>query len=149
MKLHFLLVVGIAAGIAGCAKEDQASPESASEMESAKSAMTEAAAIASEADDWRNSEFLEHMHMHAEKLDELNFALDDDDLDGAMTPAYWLSQHDTVDDLPSDLQPIVYRMREAAGAVEKASDLETARAAAQEISDQCQACHVAVGVTTE
>jgi mono/diheme cytochrome c family protein len=39
-------------------------------------------------------------------------------------------------------------MREAAGAVEQAGDLETARAAAQQISKQCQACHAATGVET-
>jgi hypothetical protein len=37
-------------------------------------------------------------------------------------------------------------MREAAQAVEEASDLQAARAAAERISDQCQGCHAAADV---
>ena len=152
MKLQLLWVVGIAVGLVACAKKEEAMPAPGDKPESATPAVTEAPAVEAETDapaaeyDWRNSELMDHMHKHAERLDELNFALDDGDLDGAMTPAYWLSQHDTVSDLPSELQVYVYRMREAAGAVEKANDLETARAAAQQIGEQCQACHAATGV---
>ncbi len=87
------------------------------------------------------------MHEHATKLDELMFALADDDLMGAATPAYWLSQHDAVDGVPEEWQDYITAMRNAAYEVETATDLESARAAAEEISAQCQGCHTAAGVT--
>lgn len=157
MRLRMLLIIGLALGAVGCAEKEQAAPEQGDEMESAAAAKTEAPAAASEAteaaaeevDEWRNTAFMDHMHAHAEQLDELNFALGDGDLDAAMTPAYWLSRHKTVSGLPSDLQPFVDRMRDAASAVEKATDLAAARAAAERISTQCQGCHSAVGVVTE
>jgi cytochrome c556 len=86
------------------------------------------------------------MHAHAEQLDELMFALADDDLEAAATPAFWLSRHDTVDGIPEEWQEYVTGMREAAAEVEAASDLEAAKAAAEDISDQCQACHNAAGI---
>jgi len=143
MKLRSLLVVGIATGIAGCAEKEQAVPSAAEEP------AVETQAIAPRVEDWRDPEFLEHMHKHAEQLDDLNFALDDGDLERAATPAYWLSQHDTATGIPSELQPIVYRMREAAGVVEAAEDIATARAAAQQISEQCLECHTKMGVIPE
>ena len=154
MKLPLLLVIGLAAGIVGCAEKEQAVPGQGSEMESAAPAVTEAPAVEAEAtaekaDEWRNPTFMDHMHVHAEQLDDLNFALADGALEAAGMPAYWLSRHKTVGGLPSDLQPFVTRMREAARAVEEADDLVAAGAAAQQISAQCQGCHAAVGVVTE
>lgn len=149
MKLQLLLVVGIAVGLVACAKKEEAAPAAMEKPESTPP-VTEVPVAEEEAmaqiDDWRNDAFIDHMHAHAEQLDDLNFALADGDLDAAMTPAYWLSQHKTVDDLPSEFQPFVYRMRDAAAAVEAAGDLETARAAAEKINEQCQACHVATGI---
>lgn len=154
MKLRMLLVVSLAAGIVACAEKEQAAPDERKEMEEAAAAMTEAVTVEAEAAalqvaDWRDSALLDHMHAHAEQLDDLNFALSDGDLEGAMTPAYWLSRHKTVTGLPAELQPFVDGMREAALSVEEAKDLETARAGAQKIAAQCQACHTAVGVSTE
>ena len=40
--------------------------------------------------------FVKHMHLHADQLDKLRAALDRGDLWEAMTPAFWLSRHDTV-----------------------------------------------------
>jgi mono/diheme cytochrome c family protein len=37
-------------------------------------------------------------------------------------------------------------MREASLDVEKSTDLESARAAAERITEQCQGCHTAAGV---
>ena len=156
MRILTLLIIGLTLVIVGCAKKEQAVPAEtevpAAESEAPAAAEeTEAVeAAASEAiEDWRDSAFLDHMHAHAEQLDELNFALSDGDLDAAMTPAYWLSRHKTVDALPTELQPFVDGMRESASAVEAATDLATARAAAEQISLQCQGCHSAVGVDTE
>lgn len=154
MKLRMLLVVSLAAGIVACAEKEQAAPDEGKEMEEAAAAVTEAVTVEAEAaappvGDWRDSALLDHMHAHAEQLDDLNFALSDGDLEGAMTPAYWLSRHKTVTGLPAELQPFVDGMREAALSVEEAQDLEAARAGAQRIAAQCQACHTAVGVSTE
>ena len=148
MKLHMLLVIGFAAGIVGCAEKEQAVPEQGIEMEAATPAV-EPEATAAQAKDWIDSKFMDHMHVHAEQLDDLNYALADGDLEAAGMPAYWLSRHKTVGGLPSELQPFITRMREAARAVEEADDLVAAGAAAEEISAQCQGCHAAVGVVTE
>ena len=154
MNLHLLLVIGLVAGIVGCAEKEQAVPGQGSEMEPATPAVTEVPAVEPEASavqskDWRDSAFMDHMHVHAEQLDDLNFALADGDLEAAVMPAYWLSRHKTVGGLPSELQPYVTRMREAARTVEEADDLVVAGAAAQEISAQCQGCHAAVGFVAE
>jgi hypothetical protein len=148
MKLQMLLVIGFAAGIVGCAEKEQAVPGQGSEMEAATPAV-EPEATAAQAKDWIDSKFMDHMHVHAEQLDDLNFALADGDLEAAGMPAYWLSRHKTVGGLPPDLQPFVTRMREAARVVEEADDLVAAGAAAEQISAQCQGCHAVVGVVTE
>ncbi len=148
MKFQMLLVIGFAAGIVGCAEKEQVVPEQGSEMEAVTSAV-EPEATAAQTKDWIDSRFMDHMHVHAEQLDDLNYALADGDLEAAGMPAYWLSRHKTVGGLPSDLQPFITRMREAARAVEEADDLVAASAAAEEISAQCQGCHAAVGVVTE
>jgi len=93
-----------------------------------------------------DSAFLQHMHRHAEYLDALNIALAEGDFDAAMTPAYWLSRHDEVDGLPAEWQRYIESVREAARAVEDSADLESARAAAEPITMQCQGCHTAAGV---
>ncbi len=164
MKLRFLLIIGIAFGIFGCAEKEQAVPES--EMESAQPETAEVAEAAeapvaeeessdapdttyAQVEDWRTAELLDHMHAHAEQLDDLNFALDDGNLERAMTSAYWLSRHDTVKGLPDELQVYVAGMREAAQAVEAAEDIPTARAAAQQIGVACQGCHTAADVVIE
>jgi hypothetical protein len=95
----------------------------------------------------RGDDFIDHMHAHAEQLDNLNFALADDDLDGAMTAAYWLSGHQEVGGLDDEWQPFLEGMREAAQAVEEANDLEAARVAAERINENCQGCHEAAGVS--
>ena len=154
MKLNLLLVIGLAAGIVACAEKEQAVPGQGSEMEPDTPAVAEASAVEPEASaaqtkDWQNSAFMDHMHVHAEQLDDLNFALADGNLEAAMMPAYWLSRHQTVGGLPSDVQPFVIGVREAARAVGEAGDLMVAGAAAQQISAQCQGCHAAVGVVAE
>lgn len=158
MKLQTILLIGFAAGIVGCAEKEQAAPQQESEMDPA--AVTEAPAVeeapADEPDttlakieSWRDENLLDHMHAHAEHLDDLNFALDDGNLEQAMTSAYWLARHDTVQGLPDTLQPFVDNMRKAARAVEAAEDIETARAAAQKIGIECQGCHTATSVVIE
>ena len=127
--------------------DDAATVEEAVVEEAAAAADAANLEVTSEqVEKWRDAGFLDHMHMHAEQLDTLNFALADGDLEAAMTPAYWLAGHKTVRGLPEELTPYLDGMRKAARAVEAAEDLEAARAAAQEIGVHCVACHTAAGV---
>jgi cytochrome c556 len=147
MKLHSLLIVGLALCVTGCGKKEEPAPEPAVEPQAAPAAEpAPAEPPAVEEQIRRDADFIDHMHAHAEQLDNLNFALADDDLDGAMTAAYWLSGHQEVAGLNEEWRPFLEGMREAAQAVEEAPDLETARAAAERINEQCQGCHNAAGV---
>ena len=147
MRVHTLWITAIALCLAACSKQEPAEPQVPENDQAAAPAeeapMTEVPATESRFDEG----FIKHMHQHAEKLDDLMFALADGDLEGAATPAYWLSQHETVDGVPDEWQNFVIAMRNAAYEVETATDIETARAAATQISVQCQGCHTAAGVT--
>lgn len=147
MKLHALLIVGTALCVAGCAEKQEPASEPAAEPQ-APPAATPAAPEeqAAEEQSARSAEFIDHMHAHAEQLDNLNFALADNDLEGAMTAAYWLSGHQEVSGIREEWRPFLTGMRAAAQAVEEAPDIEAARAAAERISEQCQGCHDAAGV---
>ena len=160
MRLHTVLLLGFTLGVVGCAEKEQAAPEVQAEMEAAApeaEAEMEAAAPDPEAEaetidetaavieGWRDEALLDLMHVHAERLDEINYALDDGDLDGARMPAKWLAQNETVSGLPDALVPFVDGMRAAAAEVEVAEDVAAAQAAAQKIVVQCQACHAATG----
>ena len=140
MKLHIFIIAGIALGMLGCEKEEPATlepvdaPEQVEEMQPA------------EAKSYQYEGFVKHMHAHAAQLDRINNALADDDLDATITPARWLYRHDAVAGVEADWQPYLIDMREAARAVENAADIESARAAAKRITEQCQACHAAAGI---
>ena len=141
MRVHALLLAPIALCLSACGQQEPAEPGQTA---------TEQAAVAEEDAVERpefDQAFIDHMHAHAEQLDELMFALADGDLEGAMTPAFWLSRHDTVEGIPEEWQEYVTGMREAAAEVEAASDLETAKAASEKISERCQACHSAAGIS--
>lgn len=138
MKLSTLLALGLALIAVGCAEKEkeEAVPDEAPVAEAPSAEMPGPL----------DQAFLAHMHKHAEQLDALNFALADEDLEAARTPAYWLSRHESVDGVDADLNEFLYGMRIAAEAVEVAPDLETARAAAAQINAACQGCHDAAGV---
>ena len=142
MRVHALWLTAFTLCLSACSEQEPAEPEQVVAEQAAVA--EETAAVEPEVD----QAFIDHMHAHAEQLDELMFALADGDLQGAMTPAFWLSRHDTVEGIPEEWQQYVTGMREAAAAVEVANDLETAKAAAEDISNQCQACHGAAGVNT-
>ena len=171
MKLHVLLLIAFAVALAACGEKEQAAAPTESEMDAPEAAAVETPeteapeteALEAAADDefesgpdatmaavqeWRTEALLDHMHAHAEQLDDLNYALADGDLFRASTSAYWLSRHEVVKGLPDDLQPFVAGMRDAALAVEEAEDIETAKAAAKRVGEACQACHEAAEVTT-
>jgi hypothetical protein len=146
MKMHALLVFGVAFCVAGGAEKQEPVSEPAAEEQAPPATEPAAAQPAAAEAIEREADFIEHMHAHAEQLDNLNFALADNDLDGAMTAAYWLSGHQEVTGIEDEWRPFLEGMREAAQAVEEAPDLDTARAAADRIGEQCQGCHNAAGV---
>ena len=152
MKLHSLLIVASALCLTACAENKEPAPEPAAEPQAAAPAAPAAPAEPAakmqpaEEEAVRDEAFIDHMHAHAEQLDNLNFALADDDLEGAMTAAYWLSGHQEVSGIKEEWRPFLEGMREQAQAVEEADDLEAARAAAERINDNCQGCHDAAGV---
>jgi soluble cytochrome b562 len=146
MKLHMILAVGFILSVTGCAEKEQVTSEPVDE---AAVTAPEAGSATAVKENWQNASFVEHMHLHAEKLDDLNYALDDGDLEAAMAPASWLSTHDTDSEIQPDWMPILYAMRTEAEAVENAPDLATARAAAKRINTQCQKCHAAAGISIQ
>ena len=151
MRLHTALLVGLTLGFVGCAEKGEAAPEpetpaaeETAEMEPAVPESVEAPEVEAVANEtvaviegWRDEALLDHMHVHAERLDEINYALDDGDLEAAMMPAKWLAEHQTVSDLPDALLPFVDGMRAAAVDIVGAEDVATAQAAAQRIVTQC------------
>lgn len=141
MNLQTMLATAASLMLLACAEKEAPGP-----AESVPMATPAAIASTPGNEPWKNEAFLKHMHQHAEKLDDLNFALADGDLDAAMTPAYWLSKHETFDDVQQEWLPFLYGMRNEAEAVEAATDLETARAAAERITAHCQSCHAAAGI---
>ena len=142
MRFWVILVFSFALGITGCGGEKDQPPAD----EAQTTAPEEPAVSTTEDELWHSESLVEHMHLHAEKLDELNFALADGDLEAARVSARWLSTHDTDAGIKSDWAPFLYRMRLDAEAVAAAPDIETAQAAAERITAQCQECHNAVGV---
>lgn len=139
MKITNFLIVAFALSIAGCSEKEPAAPEEAPVVETSTVVIV----------DERDAEFIEHMHRHADYLDDLNLALADGDLEAAMTPAYWLAGHDAVEGIPADWLPYVEGMRAAARQVEQAPDLDAARVASEMITVQCQSCHAAAGLLDE
>ena len=142
MKLQSLLIFGLALCLTACAEKKESTPEPAAEPTPEPQAAPPAPIEQSS----RDEAFIDHMHAHAEQLDNLNFALADDDLPGALTAAYWLSGHQEVAGIQEEWRPFLEGMREAAQAIEEANDIDEARVAAERINENCQGCHDAAGV---
>ncbi len=142
MKPHALWIAAIALSLSACGERQQAETPQAQTSPAAETTAKDLRAEVDEA-------FIEHMHMHAEQLDDLMFALADEDLEASRTPAYWLSRHETVKGIPDEWQQYVIEVRRAALEVEQAEDLESARAAGEKLSARCQDCHAAAGVMGE
>jgi soluble cytochrome b562 len=145
MKLHVLLIVGFALSMVGCGRQEQAAPEETGAAQPSAPA-AEAVPAETEKKSYEYDGFLEHMHAHADQIDDINIALSDGDLEAVRKPAAWLSRHDPASGIPDDWQPYLDGMREAARDVENAPDLETATAASIRITEQCQGCHAAAGI---
>lgn len=148
MNIQTLIIVGLAVGLVGCAEKDQAA---SAPMDKAAAPAPAAAPVVEAVPtiERGNADFIKHMHNHADYLDDLNLALEEGDIVGAMTPAYWLSRHDSVEGVPAEWQPYVAAMHAAAMEVEQATNIDAAKAAADNIAAQCLACHAAAGVAVE
>ncbi|MDJ0813820.1 MAG: hypothetical protein QNJ23_08825 [Woeseiaceae bacterium] len=160
MKSRMFWTFALASCLIACGKQPPADeapvetaaeePVAAAEPAPVEPAPAEPAAVETEAaKPVFGQEFLDHMHAHAERVDEIMYALDDGDLDTAKAAAYWLAKHKTVDGIPDEWQRFVVSMREAASRVEGAVDIESARMAAEAISPQCQGCHSAAGILVQ
>ena len=143
MKLHVLLIIGLGLSVAGCGNKQQAAPEQTA-VPAAEPMATESPIA--EMQSYEYEGILRHMHTHADQMDLLNDALADGDLEASKLPARWLWRHETMTGVPDDWQPHMAGMRQAARDVESSTDLATARAAATRISENCQACHSAIGM---
>ncbi len=82
-----------------------------------------------------------HMNRHSEQFEALNDALAAGDLDAVAAPAWWLARHEPSSELVPDWQDHLAAMREAASDAEAATDLATARAAVERLSQTCNGCH--------
>jgi hypothetical protein len=149
MKFQALLIIGLTLVVAGCAEKEQVAPPEGSSadtaVESAAEAMVEEGAAVDEGAELGSSDFIAHMHHHASQLGQLNAALEVGSLMAAHRPAYWLSGHDEISDVPDEWRAFITGMREAAVDVDNAPDLEAARAAAARIEENCRGCHEAAG----
>ncbi|MBT8137401.1 MAG: hypothetical protein KJO54_10350 [Gammaproteobacteria bacterium] len=140
LAIYFVLAIVLTAGT-GCEKKDTSVQQPISDTEVPQSdAMEPAEDIA-----YPGGPLVRHMHMHAAQLERLNAALDAGDMVAAGTPAYWLSRHEMLPNMPETWRPHMAKMRMAAEAVEAAADIEAARAAASRIEDSCRGCHEAAG----
>jgi hypothetical protein len=143
MKPHVLLITGFALSVTGCGNKEQAAPEQEAEVPTTTPA---AEPMAADKESFYFDGIVKHMHSHADQVDLIDIALDDEDLEAAKLPARWLWRHDRMSDVPAKWLPYLVDMRAAARDVENATDLETARAASKRITEQCQACHTAAGI---
>ena len=142
MKARMICTAAIALSVVACGEK----PPPAEEVP-APPPVEEAVAIeAPVSQPFVNEAFIEHMHTHADQVDEIMIALSDDDLEAAKEPAVWLYRHQEVEGIPSEWKPFLIGMREAASAIDSAVDLETARGAADRIVANCQGCHTAAGI---
>ena len=148
MNVHLLWVIAVSLFMFACGEQQAPQETDEPQVEAPATEPVELEAPP-KPEDAVSQEFIDHMHAHAEQMDEMMFALADGNLDNATTAAYWLSRHKSVSGVPDDWQQYIEGMREDARAVENAPDLETARAAAERISVHCQGCHSAAGVLTE
>ena len=144
MNTHMLWVVAGAALLAACSKEPAVEEPVEALPTGEPAAVAEPVPPIPEFD----QAFIDHMHVHADQMDELMFALDDGDLEAAANAAKWLSRHPAADRIPDEWLPYLAAMREAASVVASATDLDTARDAAERITVHCQECHTAAGINS-
>lgn len=138
MRIRTLWVLAAAASLVACNRPEPVEETPAEEP----AAAVEPEPVMPEFD----AAFIDHMHTHADHMDELMFALSDGDLETAASVAAWLSRHPAEERIPDDWMPYLDAMREAARRVESATDLDAAGTAAEQVSIHCQECHKAAGI---
>lgn len=143
MKRLTIMVIACVLAASGCTRKP--TPETEQQTEAQATAPV-ADAPTAEPEEMYDDAFIRHMHRHAERMDDLNLALANGDLDSARTPAFWLSRHDTVDGVQPEWQGFVTSMRSYARDVEEAPDLASAQLASLQITAQCQGCHDLAGL---
>jgi len=141
MNARYICAIAIAFIAVACGKQQPPAeePQAAAPTVEAESSTEPAKSMV-------NERVIRHMHLHADHMDEMMLALADDDLDGARKDAAWLYRHQEVEGIPGEWEQYLVGMREAARDVEGATDLETARAAAERVVASCQGCHAAAGI---
>ena len=137
-----LLIAGVLLALAACQPAEKTLEQPASDTETPPKAATP---LVDAGVDYPGGALFRHMHLHAAQLERLNAALEAGDLEAAGTPAYWLSRHEMLADMPDSWRPHVVNLRLAARTVEDAPDLATAKAAAARIEESCRGCHEAAG----
>ena len=146
MTLRTFFLIGITVAFAGCSKKEAPpAPVQEEAPPAAEAAAPEAEPMPAEKVAAGTDAFIEHMHEHAMQLGRIYIALEAGDLEGAMTPAYWLSRHEGVTGPLYDWETYLTQMREGANDIANASDLDEARAAAARIEEGCKGCHSAAG----
>ena len=140
MKTRILCTAAIALIVVGCGKQEPPAEEAPADVEEAVVIETPAPEVVV------NDAFIRHMHIHADQVDDIMYALSDGDLEGARGPAIWLSRHREVEGIPEEWQPFLDGMRQAASDVANAPDIETARAAEDRMMTNCQGCHAEAGI---
>ena len=148
MRTQMISMAAIALCLAACGKQEPVVEESATPSPGDVAEMATEAAAQKQLAAAVDPALIEHMHEHADKMDEIMFALEDEDLEGATKAAAWLGGHQSPEGISDEWRPYLLGMREAATSVELATDIETARKAAEQISGHCQACHAAAGIVT-
>lgn len=143
MKLHTLLIIGVGISLGACTEREQAAPGT---EDIAAPAAAEAEPAVPAGDQKGTAAFIEHMHHHASQLGQLQAALEVGSLAAAQRPAYWLAGHEEIGGVPEGWLVYVNGMRDGASAVDGARDLQSARAAAEQIEASCMGCHAAAGV---
>ena len=145
MTLRTLFLIGITIAFSGCTKKEAPPAPVQEEAPAAvEAAAPEAEPMATKVEVGTDA-FIEHMHEHAMQLGRIYIALEAGDLEGAMTPAYWLSRHEGVAGPLYDWETYLDQMRGGAADIANAADLEEARAAATKIEEGCTGCHTATG----
>jgi cytochrome c553 len=87
-----------------------------------------------------------HMDDHFTRVRAVQEAVIRGDLEGAKVPAQWIVEHQESKGLPAGTEAQVAVVKEAAGAVTRATDVATAAKGAAELVGACGDCHAAAKV---
>jgi len=95
---------------------------------------------------YRSTPEVSHMWGHYEEVANLQMAVIEGDLERAQAHGRWITDHETMEGLPSGAEAFVLEMRSQAERVAVAPDLHAAAAAVGSMGRTCGTCHVAYSV---